>query len=184
MIPAEKRLPGSRSIIKVDVHKVGTVCRHQALSLSVSASLLDVPQSCGYSVPFYQFVGHRTKLLQYASRLERIDLKAAETGEAAGVAEGGLKDYWSKKNLQSIDGLPGLCEAQNSTALYKPPPEYKTDNENVSHISERSLSGRKIVPSVVDLRLLVGVLLGVIMTLALQDQVGHMYSQFGSSLPL
>jgi Pyridoxamine 5'-phosphate oxidase len=70
---------------------------------SRSIVLLDVERiadSCGYGVPLYEYAGERTQLLAWADR------KGAD-----GVAE-----YKSKKNRQSIDGLPGLSQ------LAKPQP--------------------------------------------------------------
>ncbi|KAH7909871.1 hypothetical protein BJ138DRAFT_1154209 [Hygrophoropsis aurantiaca] len=83
LIPAETRKPGSRAAIVVDIHKVST--------------------SCGYAVPFYQFVSHRTQLLRF------FDKK-----ESAESDENGLKAYWNLKNLRSLDGLPGLLTAPDS----------------------------------------------------------------------
>jgi len=85
LLPLEKRKPGSRAVIIVNIHKVGT--------------------SCGYAVPFYQFKAHRSTLLDSASRKEGKD-QLSGPGEA-----GGMKDYWRTKNKQSIDGLPGLTTA-------------------------------------------------------------------------
>ncbi|KAL1684723.1 hypothetical protein GGG16DRAFT_129778 [Schizophyllum commune] len=78
-IPAEKRKPGSRSVILVDIHKVGS--------------------SCGYAVPFMEFKSHRNVLEQWAAHRER--------DENAGSGKG-MREYWRTKNTQSIDGVPGL----------------------------------------------------------------------------
>lgn len=51
-----------------------------------------IADSCGYSVPLYQYAGERTQLVDWADR------KGPE----------GLAEYKSKKNRRSIDGLPGL----------------------------------------------------------------------------
>ncbi|KAF9020884.1 hypothetical protein BDZ89DRAFT_1093623 [Hymenopellis radicata] len=92
LLPPEKRQPGSRSVIKVDVHKVGT--------------------SCGYAVPYYNFVGHRTRLLEFCERLEQVENAEDENGNGKGV---GLRQYWIKNNLQSIDGLPGMVSGHVGT---------------------------------------------------------------------
>ncbi|EJF58546.1 hypothetical protein BD309DRAFT_929263 [Dichomitus squalens] len=81
LIPPEKRRPGSRAAIVVDVHKVGS--------------------SCGYAVPYYEFRGHRQVLLDYWDKRELAEQKGGK----------GLKAYWEEKNLHSIDGLPGLATA-------------------------------------------------------------------------
>lgn len=53
-----------------------------------------VSDSCGYSVPLYEYVGQRTRLDEWA---------AAKT-----AAE--LVEYRAKKNACSIDGLPALAD--------------------------------------------------------------------------
>lgn len=61
--------PGFRQIIIADLHKVQT--------------------SCGFGVPFYDYVGERDTLIRWA------DTKG----------EDGLEEYWREKNLKSLDGL-------------------------------------------------------------------------------
>ncbi|TFK48054.1 hypothetical protein OE88DRAFT_1665129 [Heliocybe sulcata] len=91
-VPPEKRTPGSRSVIVVDVHKVGT--------------------SCGFGVPFYEYIGHREKLLNVSIVHEQRDLAAPDN-----IADNGLKAYWRNMNAQSIDGLPALTEAPYESNL-------------------------------------------------------------------
>jgi hypothetical protein len=60
-----------------------------------SVVVLDVERiadSCGYGVPLFEFVGDRPQLAEWAAK------KGAE----------GLREYQSRKNRTSIDGLPGL----------------------------------------------------------------------------
>ncbi|EJD04571.1 uncharacterized protein FOMMEDRAFT_83444 [Fomitiporia mediterranea MF3/22] len=83
-IPKETRKPGSRSVIVVDVHKVGS--------------------SCGYSIPFYDFRGERTLLFEYA---QRVEMKGDPTAPDP-RADKGLREYWATHNTKSIDGLPGV----------------------------------------------------------------------------
>ena len=64
--------PGVRSVIVLDADRVS--------------------DSCGYSVPRYEFVGHRQQLIDWA------DKKGPD----------GVEEYKAKKNRESIDGLPGL----------------------------------------------------------------------------
>lgn len=64
---------GLRSVIVVDVERVS--------------------DSCGYSVPFMDYVGERTLLDQWAARKTDEDLVA----------------YREQKNATSIDGLPALA---------------------------------------------------------------------------
>ncbi|VDB85091.1 unnamed protein product [Peniophora sp. CBMAI 1063] len=78
LLPPGKRQPGSRAAIVIDVHKVGT--------------------SCGFAVPFYQYVGPRDTLTNFAVKTEKDE----------GV---GLKKLWKEWNTQSIDGLPALKTA-------------------------------------------------------------------------
>lgn len=73
-------MPGTRSVIVVDIHQVGT--------------------SCGYQVPFFSFVDYRRVLEDYfenkAKRYER------------GVEKESMDRYWALKNAWSMDGLPGM----------------------------------------------------------------------------
>jgi hypothetical protein len=64
--------PGTRSFIHVTVTRVS--------------------DSCGYSVPFYDFRGNRDTLERWAEK------QGAEK----------ITAYWAKKNRQSIDGLPAF----------------------------------------------------------------------------
>ncbi len=49
-----------------------------------------VQSSCGFGVPFYEYLGQRDTLLVWA------DKKGKE----------GIKDYWDEKNKLSLDGFP------------------------------------------------------------------------------
>jgi hypothetical protein len=51
-----------------------------------------VSDSCGYGVPFMDFVEHRPTMDQWSAR----------KGPA------GIRDYWVEQNLESVDGLPSL----------------------------------------------------------------------------
>ncbi|KAA1475360.1 hypothetical protein DENSPDRAFT_842120 [Dentipellis sp. KUC8613] len=68
LLPPSKRAIGSRSAIVVDVHKVGT--------------------SCGFSVPYYEFVGNRDRLMNWNAALEKRDYRLAAScwTEEAGTA--------------------------------------------------------------------------------------------------
>ena len=65
--------PGRRSVIVVEVDRIQT--------------------SCGYAVPFMDYVGPREDLIRWAER----------------KGDDGLHDYWAEKNAESIDGLPALA---------------------------------------------------------------------------
>ncbi|KZV75212.1 hypothetical protein PENSPDRAFT_681178 [Peniophora sp. CONT] len=84
LLPPGKRQPGSRAVIVVDVHRVGT--------------------SCGWGVPFYQYVGPRDTLVNFGVKMEKDD------GEP-------LKKYWNKTNVRSVDGLPSLQTAIATEAV-------------------------------------------------------------------
>ncbi|KAF5353892.1 hypothetical protein D9756_007117 [Leucocoprinus leucothites] len=96
IMPPEKRQPGSRSVIFVDVYQVST--------------------SCGYSIPYYSFEGYRLRLHGWAAQLQNADNEAEEeVNEQDGPAtEKGIKHYWKNRNAKSLDGLPGLKDAPDS----------------------------------------------------------------------
>lgn len=98
LLPPGKRRPGSRAVIIVDVHKVGT--------------------SCGFAVPFFDYVRPRPKLLEYYDKREAHDLVEEVDGKCEATPPDGLKEYWARKNSKSIDGLPGLTTAPQSNASH------------------------------------------------------------------
>ncbi|KAF2771876.1 hypothetical protein EJ03DRAFT_260919, partial [Teratosphaeria nubilosa] len=75
-----KVLPGTRTIIIVDAHQVGS--------------------SCGFSVPYYDFKDYRPILDDFFATKERRYQEGKE--------EDRLDRYWAFKNAYSIDGLPGM----------------------------------------------------------------------------
>ncbi|KAI1203703.1 pyridoxamine phosphate oxidase family protein [Nemania serpens] len=73
-------LPGTRSVIVVDIHQVGA--------------------SCGYQVPFFSFVDYRRVLEEYfEKKVERYE---------RGMEKESMDRYWALKNAWSMDGLPGM----------------------------------------------------------------------------
>jgi len=68
--------PGTRAIIVADIDRTSN--------------------SCGYSVPFMDFVEDRERLNDHWAEKSPDDLDA----------------YWAKKNSASIDGLPAMTEAR------------------------------------------------------------------------
>ncbi|VDB85090.1 unnamed protein product [Peniophora sp. CBMAI 1063] len=84
LLPPGKRQPGSRAAIVVDVHRVGT--------------------SCGWGVPFYQYVGPRDTLTNFGVKMEKNE----------GAA---LKKYWNDTNVRSVDGLPSLQTAPTTDVV-------------------------------------------------------------------
>ncbi|KPV72972.1 uncharacterized protein RHOBADRAFT_38639 [Rhodotorula graminis WP1] len=85
----ERRLPGARAIIWLDVDRVGT--------------------SCGYSVPFYQYEGERS--VPRSSPSASPSTPTVVSANAAATVKDGLRAYWRLKNAESVDGLPGLAAA-------------------------------------------------------------------------
>lgn len=57
-----------------------------------------VQSSCGMAVPFYDYVGEREQLSDWAKQ----------------QGEEGIKAYWLNKNQQSIDGLPTDIAERNT----------------------------------------------------------------------
>ncbi|KAH8692834.1 pyridoxamine phosphate oxidase family protein [Talaromyces proteolyticus] len=77
---AVQLLPGTRSIIVVDIHQVGS--------------------SCGFSVPFFDFKEFRNTLNDH-------HVKKAKKYEAGNEKES-FERYWALKNAFSMDGLPAM----------------------------------------------------------------------------
>ncbi len=75
LFPQATKLPGAgvRSIIRVRAERIA--------------------DSCGFGVPFYNYVGQRDTLTDWAKN------KGAD----------GIRAYQATKNAQSLDGLPGLA---------------------------------------------------------------------------
>ncbi|KAF1935767.1 hypothetical protein EJ02DRAFT_116047 [Clathrospora elynae] len=73
-------LPGSRSIILINVHQCAS--------------------SCGFSVPYYDFKAHRNILNDH--------FRKKEEKFRAGREEESIDRYWAYKSQASIDGLPGM----------------------------------------------------------------------------
>ncbi|RKU44149.1 hypothetical protein DL546_005293 [Coniochaeta pulveracea] len=78
-----KTIPGTRSIIIVDIHQVGT--------------------SCGFSVPYYEFKGHREILNEF--------MKRRDDRFKAGLSKESMPRYWAFKNAFSMDNMPAMKQA-------------------------------------------------------------------------
>ncbi|KAI0468790.1 pyridoxamine phosphate oxidase family protein [Xylaria cf. heliscus] len=75
-----RTIPGTRSVIIVDIHQVGT--------------------SCGYQVPFFSFVDHRRVLEQhFQNKHDKYE---------QGNEKESIERYWAFKNAWSMDGLPAM----------------------------------------------------------------------------
>lgn len=97
---------------------------------------------------------HRMNALQ-----EIIDIREEATCPEAlepPRPKGGLKEYWQKKNAQSLDGLPGLAVAHESTTRFKESGPYPQDNIYISSVKE----------PVLDNRTAVGFLFGILVSVA------------------
>ncbi|KAH9476200.1 Pyridoxamine 5'-phosphate oxidase family protein ustO [Psilocybe cubensis] len=101
LVTSEQRLAGSRAVIGLDITKVGT--------------------TCGYAVPYYQFISHRTQLMDWAARKESVDQDDSANvpsgilppsiyaqGEESTVNPKGMRYWWQQHNLVSLDGLPAF----------------------------------------------------------------------------
>lgn len=84
--PTPEMTPGARAVIWIDITRVGS--------------------SCGYSVPFMQFVKEREQLNKWSARLEEKDAETEDPWELH--FEQSMKKWWSTFNTWSIDGLPGM----------------------------------------------------------------------------
>ncbi|KAG2139140.1 uncharacterized protein EDB93DRAFT_1163523 [Suillus bovinus] len=101
-IPPTNRKAGSRAIIVIDVHKVGT--------------------SCGFGVPLYKYETQRTILERWCDTMENFDRddearQAPPPYESSAAAKDprGIKAWWTAENLESFDGLPALQSAHDSS---------------------------------------------------------------------
>ncbi len=71
-----------------------TAGARQIFNLSIDL----VQTSCGMAVPYFDYVGERTLLTDWAEK----------------KGEEGLKDYWKDKNQQSLDGKPTHIMSKNT----------------------------------------------------------------------
>ncbi|KAJ3502974.1 hypothetical protein NLJ89_g8642 [Agrocybe chaxingu] len=151
LLPAEKRQPGSRSVIMLDVHKVGT--------------------SCGYSIPFYTFKSNRMRLHIGMAKRELEDIRNESTTTSANgngvptssalVSDKGLKVYWELANQKSIDGLPGLLTSFTARAGFDKgvaSRDWGQDDESLISPGKQSFS----LGHYVDARVVVGFVLGFV----------------------
>lgn len=122
LISPETRRPGSRAAIVIDVYQVSTVntaCSFISVSISPALSPCRAAwQSCGFAVPLYNFVIHRTQLLRFMALQEKAERDNAllrdKTGCQMDPPKNSLRAYWLRKNMKSLDGLPGLLTAPDA----------------------------------------------------------------------
>jgi hypothetical protein len=72
LAPHFPQRPGTRSIIRIRLHRI--------------------TDSCGFGVPYYEYIGERDVLENWAKH----------------KGEDGVAEYQAQKNAVSIDGLPAL----------------------------------------------------------------------------
>lgn len=152
LIPQDMRKPGCRAAIVIDVYQSMT--------------------SCGYAVPFYQFVGHRHELIRFFDKREVADRRAVEEGSAEHQANG-LKAYWALKNSSSLDGLPGLQIAQDSDVLPISTFDRDVKEDGSSTITKTAAAIKTEVLEKADPRitLMAGFFLGVVTTALLSKRL-------------
>jgi hypothetical protein len=128
-------IPGSRSIVMVDVHQCGT--------------------SCGFSVPYYDFVGHRDILNEHFRKKEK---KFKE-----GKEEESMDRYWAYKSQLSIDGLPGMKRGVEFAKANGIEPLRKMVGPYAPTVPRRAQS---VEPMHILLVLLLGIIIGGAMSLS------------------
>lgn len=150
LIPGASRKPGSRAVIVVDVYQVGSVRDRLPTQLILWALIeSDTVQTCGYAVPMYDFVTHRTQLLRFYDKVEDVDRSLAascdqqrsdQAGDATLARDGSagagdkaskpqisLRRYWVVENMLSLDGLPGLSTAPDAILGMTPQSNFDKD---------------------------------------------------------
>ena len=94
--PKIVRFHGTGEVITPDHQDFAELAKHFPERIGVRAYIkvtaTRISDSCGYSVPLYEFKEHRDVLDKYS----------------ANKGEDGLKEYRAEKNRLSIDGLKGL----------------------------------------------------------------------------
>ncbi|GJE92271.1 hypothetical protein PsYK624_084250 [Phanerochaete sordida] len=142
--PTPELQPGARAIIWLDIEKVGT--------------------SCGYSVPFYEFKGHRDVLKNWSVTLEKNDREVEDPWSLH--PKKSLKNYWLHFNTWSMDGLPGykgVSDRANTALVRKVMSDVGLNYDN-------SLAGRRGTPERWHL-LLVGLIFGWVLAEAVKGNM-------------
>ncbi|KAI4593472.1 hypothetical protein KJ359_009363 [Pestalotiopsis sp. 9143b] len=126
---------GTRSVILVDVHQVGT--------------------SCGFSVPYYDFKAFRPTLDEHFERKEKRFLE--------GKTEESMPRYWALKNAWSVDGLPGMKIGQDTMRKEGIMPLKKMVGESSLEKTRRPINGFSLAHLV--LAIVLSALLSAFLTL-------------------
>lgn len=94
--PKIVRLHGRSEVLPANSPEFQTLAprfpEHQGRRAIIRARLTRISDSCGYSVPRYDYAGDRDALVRWSAS------KGPE----------GLRQYRREKNARSLDGLPGL----------------------------------------------------------------------------
>lgn len=120
-------------------------------------------QTCGYAVPYYQFVGHRSQLIDWAEKREAIDKQDAaappsppSSGSNIPLAPiaidnrpkanpNGMIHWWQSRNLTSLDGLPAFSTALGIGFPFTVPFKHAGANSRVRN-TIHSKSVRTFIP--------------------------------------
>jgi len=157
LIPPEKRNPGSRAAIVVDIYQVSS--------------------SCGFAVPFYSYQGERHILSQMSKNKEQKDNEAEAGAENPSTcrAEDGIREYWEQQNNKGLDGLPALTSASsvgfrlngyNVNLWTKSTPLNETQKEKVAQVTDY-----------VDAKFLAGVVTGGLFAMVCYATLRHVQPQ-------
>lgn len=97
-IPPGEERPGSRAVIKINIYKVGS--------------------SCGFSIPYYEYLRERETLNKWAARKE----DHTDFTEPSIEDKEDLRAYWIDRTSVSLDGLPTVGQHWDPS----PPPPAKS----------------------------------------------------------
>ncbi|KAF9187333.1 hypothetical protein BGZ51_001423 [Haplosporangium sp. Z 767] len=103
--PRILRLHGTGRVVRVESpefnqliedHYAGSeLCSAQGKRAIIMVDVRKMGTTCGYAVPFFDYRGPRETLVKYFSKKDDEE----------------MKEYWRKKNMYSLDGLPGMRNA-------------------------------------------------------------------------
>ncbi|KAI6021666.1 hypothetical protein BKA83DRAFT_4285419 [Pisolithus microcarpus] len=162
LIQPATRQPGSRAAIVVDVLKVSS--------------------SCGFAVPLYNFVAHRTRLHRFNETKERVDRAHALPPDSEDldvqqidVPSNSLREYWLRNNTKSLDGLPGLLTAPDAITRIAPRNNFQsTTMPGTLRDLDTSNKGGHVVVKHPDKAFILGFFLGAIAVTACSKILGKM----------
>ena len=114
-------------------------------------------QTCGYAVPYYQFVGHRSQLIDWAEKREAIDKQSAVASSSPPSSEfkiplapitidnrpkanpNGMIHWWQSHNLTSLDGLPAFSAVLGIGFPFTVPFKYPANSRVCNTINSKSI---------------------------------------------